>query len=576
MARWSKTLIPTLKEVPQDAEIPSHRLMLRAGLIRRLGSGLYTFLPLGLKVLQQVSAVVRNEMNKAGAQEVLMPALQPSDLWEKTGRMESLKEVMFNFEDRAGRTMVLGPTHEEVITDLISREISSYKQLPVNLYQIQTKFRDEIRPRFGLMRGREFIMKDAYSFDTDWDAADISYRSMYDAYHRIFERCGLRVKAVEADTGAMGGNDSHEFMVLAETGEDTILESENSDYAANLEKATGISTFDKVFDGAENEIKTIETPNAKSIEEVSSFLNVPAHQLIKTLIYSNGEKEVAFIVAGNRDINEFKIPGILNGGPWVLASDETVQKVAGCETGFIGPVGLDIAVIADYSLEGIKGAITGANEKDKHMIHVDLERDAKVKRYEDISIALEGDTAPDESGPLKAIRGIEVGHVFKLGTKYSKDLGAEFLNQHGKQELCVMGCYGIGVTRTLASIIEQRHDDNGIIWPATICPFEIQILPLNVKSAEVMTVAEDFESKLLAAGIDVLFDDRDERPGFKFKDADLLGVPLRVAIGDRSLEKGVVEIKRRDQAEVAEVKIEDALSTLQTMLSEMKASPLLT
>ena len=555
--RSSHILVPTLKEIPQDAEIPSHKLMLRAGLIRKLSSGLYTFLPLGLRSLRKIMEIIREELNEVGAQEVLMPAMQPADLWKKTGRYDSMKDVMYRFEDRQKREMVLGPTHEEVITELVAHEISSYRQLPANFYQIQTKFRDEIRPRFGLMRAREFMMKDAYSFDADQDGVKKSYAGMYKAYENIFARCGLETRVVEADTGAIGGSDSHEFMVVAEAGEDVILESSDGSYAANLEKAQGLSLFPREFEGAEKPIEEVSTPDQKTIQEVADFFQAEPCRLIKTLIYKLEEETVAVLVPGNRDVNELKLAKIVSGEDFELADDQTVMKVTGAPLGFAGPVGLkNVRIIADNSLARFRGGITGANKIDTHLINVDLERDAKVSSYEDVAFALEGDNAPNGNGLLKACRGIEVGHVFNLGTKYSEALNAVFLDQNGKKQTMIMGCYGIGVTRTLQSVIEQLHDDEGIVWPISVAPYEVHVLPLNVKSEASVEVAETLTHALADAGIEVLLDDRKERPGVKFKDSDLLGIPFRVAIGDRSLERGVLEVKARN-ADVVEIAVHD-------------------
>lgn len=568
--RWSKQFIPTLREVPQEAEIPSHKLMLRAGLIRKLGGGLYTFLPLGLRSLRKVERIVREEMDRAGALEILMPALQPQEIWEESGRFEILRHVMFKMKDRQDRPMVLGPTHEEVVTGLAAGEINSYRQLPKNFYQIQTKFRDEIRPRFGLMRAKEFIMKDAYSFDAGWDGADVSYKAMYDAYVRIFQRCGLRTKVVEADTGAMGGKSSHEFMVLAEAGEDGLVECDSCAYAANLEQAEGRVTKALAFgeDGAVQE--KVQTPDRKTIEQVSSFLKAKPSQFIKTLIYVASGQAYAVLVPGSRDVNEIKLRRII-GADAALADPDVIEKVTGAPTGFAGPIGLKIPIIADLWLKGARGMISGANEADYHIRNINLERDVAGIRFEDVVIAKGKDGCPRCNGTLKEARGIEVGHVFKLGTKYSEKLGAVYLDDAGESRPIVMGCYGIGVTRTLQSVIEQSHDDQGVIWPISISPYEVTVMAVNAGHRESVELAEQLVDGLTKAGIDVLYDDRDERPGVKFKDVDLIGTPLRVSVGERSLAKGEVEIKYRKSGEMVGVPVATALREILDRISAMKA-----
>ncbi len=568
--RWSQQFIPTLREVPQEAEIPSHQLMLRAGLIRKLSGGLYTFLPLGLRALHTVERIVREEMDRAGALEVLMPALQPREIWEESGRYEVLQHVMFQMNDRQGRSMVLGPTHEEVVTGLAAAGISSYRQLPKNFYQIQTKFRDEIRPRFGLMRAKEFLMKDAYSFDTGWDEADVSYQAMYNAYVRIFQRCGLRTKVVEADTGAMGGKSSHEFMVLAEAGEDGLVECDTCDYAANLEQATGRFLETLSFGEASALPEKVATPGQRTIEEVSAFMKAEPKRFIKTLIYMAGGDAVAVLVPGHRDVNEIKLRKII-GQDAELATPEVIQQVTGAPVGFAGPVGLkELKLIADNSLRGCQGMITGANEADQHLQNVSLERDAGEIRYEDVIVAAGGDGCPRCDGTLKEARGIEVGHVFKLGTKYSEKLGATYLDEQGQTQTTVMGCYGIGVTRTLQSVIEQRHDANGIVWPISIAPYEVTVMAINAAHEPSRELAEKLVDGLEAAGVDVLYDDRDERPGVKFKDVDLIGTPLRVSVGERSLAKGEVEMKDRATGEMSGVPVDEALERIVQQVQAMR------
>ncbi len=563
--RWSKTHIPTLKEDPQEAEIPSHRLMLRAGLIRRLGGGLYTFLPLGLKALRNVERIVREEMDRAGAIEVLMPALQPREIWEQSGRYELLSNVMFRIRDRQDRDLVLGPTHEEIITDLVAREINSYRQLPKTFYQIQTKFRDEIRPRFGLMRAKEFSMKDAYSFNTSPEDLETSYQAMYQAYVRIFERCGLRTKAVEADSGAMGGSSSHEFMVLADAGEDGIVECDACAYAANLERAErrAVAPADETPD---RQPEPIATPGHKTIEDVARFLKAKPTDLIKTLIYTANGQPIAVLVPGDRDLNEHKLARLLPGQTLAMADDAQIEKATGAPVGFAGPVGLSLPIYADVSLQGRRRVITGANRADTHLQGVDLTRDVTFTAFADLAICREGDGCPRCAGTLHEKRGIEVGHVFKLGTKYSECFKATYLDPNGKEQVMIMGCYGIGVTRTLQAVIEQSHDAQGIIWPASIAPYQIAILPLNISHAESLKTAESLMTTLEAQGFSVILDDRDERPGFKFKDADLLGFPLRVVVSERSLAAGQVEIKRRGVDEKVMVSCAEASQKIVELL----------
>lgn len=568
--RWSKQLIPTLREAPQEAEIPSHQLMLRAGLIRKLASGLYTFLPLGLRALQKVERIVREEMDRAGALEILMPALHPQEIWEQTGRFEVLKDVMFKIRDRQERPMVLGPTHEEIVTDLVAHEVSSYRQLPINLYQIQTKFRDEIRPRFGLMRAKEFIMKDAYSFDTSWEGAEASYQAMYEAYKRIFKRCGLRTKIVEADTGAMGGSSSHEFMVLADSGEDGLVECEKCPYAANLERAETAESPARVFADADKMPEVVATPGRRTIAEVADFFKSPPERFIKTLIYLADGAPVGVLVPGEREVNEIKLRRALGAQAVALADDETIQRVTGAPVGFAGPVGLNIRMIADVRLRGVRGAITGANRNDAHIVNVDLARDTRVEAFADLVFAKEGDGCPRCGGRLVEKRGIEVGHVFKLGTKYSEKLGACYLDAAGQQHPAIMGCYGIGVTRTLQAVIEQSHDKDGIVWPISLAPYDVEVLVVNMQHAESVAVGERLAQELEKRGAEVLLDDRDERPGVKFKDADLLGLPLRVSVGERSLAKGGVEIRFRKSGEVRMADIGSAANKVVQCLEELR------
>jgi prolyl-tRNA synthetase len=559
--RWSQTLIPTLKETPAEAEIISHQLLLRAGLIRKLTGGLYTFLPLGLRALRKVEQIVREEMNRAGALELLMPTLQPPEIWQQTGRYDELQDVLFKVRDRAKKEWVLGPTHEEVITSLISSEINSYRQMPKNFYQIQTKFRDEIRPRFGLMRAKEFIMKDAYSFDATDELAQESYRKMYDAYARIFQRCGLKTIAVEADTGVMGGKFSHEFMVPAETGENEVAFCEACGYAANVEKATSAAAKGSSGHPQDGGLEKFATPGVITIEALTRAPHsVPADQQIKTLVYVVESKPVLILLRGDDQLNEAKLAGGLGTGVFRTAEAEEIFKALGAHPGSLGAVGVsDHPIYADERLRDAHGMTTGANEDGFHLRNVSIGRDIKVKKWADLRLAQAGEPCPACGKPLKVQRAIEVGHVFKLGTKYSIALKALFLDESGKQQPAIMGCYGIGVTRTLQAVIEQSHDENGIIWPLSVAPYSVCITPLNVgPDSEVMKRAETIYRELHQRGIDVVLDDRNERPGVKFKDSELVGFPIRIGIGEKSLAKGEVEIKPRVGAMQA-VKVEDAV-----------------
>ncbi|MFV1951485.1 MAG: proline--tRNA ligase, partial [Nitrospinota bacterium] len=557
--RYSKMLIPTLKEIPAEAEVISHTLMLRAGMIRKLAAGIYSLLPMGVSVTKKVEGIIREEMNRAGAQEVLLPAVQPAELWKESGRWEEYGKELLRFKDRHERDFCFGPTHEEVITDLISKEIRSYRQLPLNLYQIQTKFRDEIRPRFGVMRGREFIMKDAYSFDCDEKGAEESYKRMYDAYCRIFERCSLKFKAVEAETGVIGGSFSHEFMVLADSGEEGIVFCNSCDYAANIDRAE-IRTKEN-GDGGENkeerkEIKKASTPGMKTVEEVSKYLKVRPQDLVKTLIFESENGIIAALVRGDHQINETKLKKFLDTNILLLAGDEAVREVTGAPSGFAGPVGLNIAIFADHGVKGMQNFITGANEIDAHNINVNIGRDFEIKGYGDIRNVKEDDKCPRCGKDANIKRGIEVGHIFKLGTKYSQMFGATYLDSKGKERFIIMGCYGIGVGRTIAAAIEQNHDENGIIWPMPIAPFQVLILPLNTNDTMVMETSEDIYNSLIDKKIDVVIDDRDERPGVKFKDADLIGIPLQIIIGLRNLREDNIEIKTRRNGEISKCSVD--------------------
>ncbi|MBW1817668.1 MAG: proline--tRNA ligase [Deltaproteobacteria bacterium] len=549
--RYSGYFLPTYKETPAEAEIVSHQLMLRSGMIRKLASGIYTYLPFGLRSIRKVEAIVREEMNRAGAIEVLMPAVQPAELWQESGRWEYYGRELLRFKDRHNRDACLGPTHEEVITDLIRNDVHSYKQMPVNLYQIQTKFRDEIRPRFGIMRAREFIMKDAYSFDVDEEGAGLSYERMREAYSRIFQRFGLKFRAVEADTGTIGGSYSHEFMVLAETGEDQIVNCGQCDYAANLEKAEIVEKQDPAGENPEDmkPVEEIATPGAGTIEEVTAFLSVPAERLIKTLIYVVDEETVAVLVRGDHELNETKLRNLLGAQSAELADAALIEETTGSPVGFAGPPGIKTRIVADTAVKSMSNAVTGGNREDLHLKNVNMKRDFNVDLFGDLRVIRPGDACPRCGGDIHFGKGIEVGHIFKLGTKYSSALNAVFLDENGAEKTIVMGCYGIGIGRTVAAALEQNHDENGMILPIPIAPFEVTILPLQMHDATVVETAEKIYSDLSDQGVDVLLDDRDERAGVKFNDADLLGIPVRVTVGSRGVKNGEVEIKLRKAAD---------------------------
>ncbi len=546
MIRYTRYLMPTTKETPSDAEVVSHRLMLRAGLIRKVASGIYNYLPAGLRVLRKVERILREEMDRAGAQEILMPAVVPSELWKESGRWDAYGKELLRFADRADREFCLGPTHEEVVTDLVRREVRSYRQLPMNLYQVQDKFRDEIRPRFGLMRGREFFMKDAYSFDADEEGAAESYRRMFDAYCRIFRRMGLDFRAVEADTGAIGGSSSHEFMVIADSGEDAIVSCAACDYAANVEKAECPPGAAGPGAEAAGPPRKVPTPGKRTIEEVSSFLGIPPERFVKTLLFESDAGDVAVLVAGSREINEVKVKNRL-GAAWVrLAPEERVREITGAPTGYAGPVGLSgIRLLSDHSVRTIAAGATGANERDAHLVDVVPGRDFAPDEYADLRMVAADDPCPRCGGALRFSRGIEVGHVFRLGTKYSEALKATYLDAAGKERIVIMGCYGIGVGRTAAAAIEQHNDADGIVWPISIAPFEVVVVPVNMKHARLAEEAEALARTLEDRGVEVLLDDREERPGIKFKDADLCGIPVRVTLGEKNVDAGFGEVRDR-------------------------------
>ena len=567
--RWSNTFIPTLKEAPAEAEILSHQLLLRAGLVRKLAGGLYTFLPAGLRALQKIEAIVREEMNRSGAMEILMPALQPPDIWKVSGRYEQAADVLFKVRDSKKREWLLGPTHEEVVTTLASTEISSYRQVPMNFYQIQTKFRDEIRPRFGLMRAREFIMKDAYSFDVSDEASLVSYQKMYDAYVRIFERCGLRAFPVEADTGVMGGEHSHEFMVPAQTGESEVAYTEDDSYSANLEKATSQGPLKPTPNECTGELEKFETPGVKTIENLENDpYNVPASAQIKTLVFIAEDKPVLALIRGDDQINESKLTGVLDTAIFRAAEPKEIFAALGAYPGSLGAIGVkDIPVFADESLRAAAGMTTGANEDGFHVRNVNMDRDLSDVQWADLRTVSEGELS--ESGqPLKIQRAIEVGHVFKLGTKYSEAFEAKFLDEEGRQQPLVMGCYGLGVTRTLQAIIEYSHDEKGIIWPASVAPWQVCITALDANpESEVMKTATTIYNDLTEAGLDVILDDRDLRPGFKFKDSELIGFPIRVGIGEKSLKNGNIEFTVRAGGEREDVPVGEAVDRVKAALA---------
>ncbi len=568
--RTSQFLLSTLRETPADAEVISHQLMMRAGMVRKLAAGLYTWLPMGLRVLRKVEAVVREEMNRAGAQEVLMPAVQPAELWQESGRWDEMGGEMLRLKDRHDRDFCFGPTHEEVITDLVRHEIRSYKQLPANFYQIQTKFRDERRPRFGVMRSREFLMKDAYSFHVDDASLQQTYERMFETYTRIFSRLGLDFRAVLADTGAIGGSASHEFHVLADSGEDDIAFSTGSDYAANVELAEAVApAAARPAPSAARVV--VETPGQHTIDEVCAFLKVGASQVAKTLLVQGAEagSVVALVLRGDHELNELKAEKLEQvAAPLTFATAEEVNKVAGCEPGSVGPLGLAVPVIVDRSAAHMADFVCGANEDGKHVVGVNWERDLPLGQVADIRNVVEGDASPDGKGTLQIKRGIEVGHIFQLGRKYSEAMKASVLAESGKAVTMTMGCYGIGVSRVVAAAIEQNHDDKGICWPAAIAPFQLVLVPMNRhKSQRVREAADSLYDALLAAGVDVLYDDRKERPGVMFADAELIGIPHRLVLGERGLDAGKIEYKGRLDGENQDVALDEVVAFIKARLS---------
>ena len=567
--KWSQTFIPTLKENPSDAEVESHKLMIRSGMIRKLSAGVYSYLPHGTRILNKVINIIRDEMDKSGAIELFLPALQPLTLIELSGRIDVFGDDLLRMKDRHKRDMALSPTHEEVITDLVKNEVSSYKQLPLILYQIQTKFRDEARPRFGVLRSKEFLMKDAYSFDIDTDSLNKSYQKMYDTYCRIFERCKLDYLAVEADSGAMGGDVSHEFMIPNENGEDVIVKCRNCDYSANMEKAES-SPIESKDDITLEELKEVSTPEMTTIKEVSDFLGIEPDKMVKTLIYTHNSGNVAVLVRGDHDVNESKLAKVISGGEITLADEDAVVKLTNSPVGFAGPIGLKTQVIADQAVSMMMNCVVGGNKADTHIINANQGRDFNIDMVTDIRYVTEGDRCPKCNDALDISHGIELGHVFKLGTRYSDSLGAKFLDSNGKEQPIIMGSYGIGVNRILAATIEKSHDSNGIIWPLPLAPYEVLVVPINIKDDVIMDTATKIYDDLCEEGVEVLLDDRDQRPGFKFKDADLIGVPIRITVGKRLKETGELEIKLRSKDEVFYSKPENIITEIKNFMDSLK------
>ena len=567
--RYSQYFLPTLKEVPSEAEVPSHQLMLRTGMVRKLASGIYSYLPFGLRAIQKVEFIVREEMNRAGAIEVLLPFVQPAEIWQESHRWEEYGKELLRFQDRHNRDCCLGPTHEEVITDIARKEIRSYRQMPLNLYQIQTKFRDEIRPRFGVMRAREFIMKDAYSYDIDEKGLDISYQKMVEAYKRIFTRCGLRFKMVEAESGVIGGSYSHEFMVLAATGEETIASCTRCSYGANIEKADfrrGESKGPLQDKKSFKPVQKVLTPDQRTVEEVTQFLHVQPQDLVKTLIFETERGCIAALVRGDHEISEKKLKTILQTENLQLAGERTVEELTHAPKGFAGPVGISIPMMADLDIQGMINFVTGANEKDAHLVNVNTGRDFQITQFVDLRRFRPGDLCPLCGGETRLDKGIEVGHTFKLGTKYSNSMGAVYLDDQGKEKDIVMGCYGIGIGRTVAAAIEQYYDENGVVFPMPIAPFQVLVLPVNIRIDLLRETADQLYQNLIDERIEVLYDDREETPGVKFKDADLIGIPLRVTLGEKNLKKGLVEIKKRRTGEILLLNNEEAVSKIKELL----------
>lgn len=566
--KQSKLLIPTLKEVPSDAEAISHQLMLRGGYIKQITAGMYAYLPLAYRVLRNIEAIIREEMENIDAAEMLVPAALPAELWQQTGRYETYGPNLFKFQDRHERDFILGPTHEETFTTIVRDAVKTYKKLPITLYQIQTKYRDENRPRFGLLRGREFIMKDAYSFHAEEESLDKTFRDMDSAYTNVFNRVGLIFRSIIGDAGAMGGNNSKEFMAIAPIGEDTVVYSDESDYAANLEMAQNKRTMPKSHETL-GELQKVATPGAKTIDEVAEFLGSSADREIKTLLFIADEKPVVVLMHGNDEVNEVKLKNYLSCDFLRPAEEDEARKYLGAGFGSLGPVGVseEIEILADLDVENMANASVGANEDGFHYLNVNLGRDFSVTHFADLRTVQEGEISPDGKGRLKFTRGIEIGHIFKLGTRYSKDLDAVVLDENGRQLPIIMGCYGIGVSRLLSAIVEQHSDENGIVWPRSIAPFDVHVIPVNVKKEEQVELSEKVTELLENAGYKVLVDDRKERPGVKFADSDLIGIPARITVGKKAAE-GIVEIKLRRTGETLEVKLDELLNSLQILLKE--------
>ncbi|UTT41763.1 proline--tRNA ligase [Exiguobacterium aurantiacum] len=565
--KQSRLFMPTLREVPADAEAVSHQLLVRGGFMRQNAAGIYSYLPLGHRVLQKIQTIIREEMNQAGAQELLMPAIQPAELWEETGRWGIYGPELMRLTDRHDRRFALGATHEELITSIVRDELNSYKKLPVNLYQIQTKYRDERRPRFGLLRGREFLMKDSYSFHATQDDLDEEYKNMYRAYSNIFDRIGLKYRPVVADSGAIGGKDTHEFQALAEIGEDTIVYTDTSNYAANIEMAETLDRYD--MQAAEIlALDKVDTKDNKTIEDVARFLNIDTKTTIKSVLFNVDGETVMAIVRGDHEANDVKVKNALGGLDIQMEDEATIIDLFGCEPGTLGPIQAPVKVVADYAVKYLVDAVCGANEANTHYKHVNAERDLSHLTYHDLRFVVEGDMAPDESGPVRFARGIEVGQVFKLGTRYSEAMGATFLNEEGRAEPLIMGCYGIGVSRTLSAVIEQHHDDRGIVWPKSVAPFDVHLIAINTKDEAQLELANRLYAEL-SSTYDVLYDDRKERAGVKFADADLIGLPIRINVGKKANE-GIVEVKVRATGEVLETTVDELPRVITAQLNEAK------
>lgn len=568
--RWSRYYLHTTREVPRDAEVVSHRLMIRAGMIKKVAAGIYSYLPFGWRSIAKLMTIVRREMDAAGAIELTMPAVQPAELWQESGRWQKYGDELLRLDDRHDREFCFGPTHEEVITDIVRRDLSSYRQLPVSLYQIQVKFRDEIRPRFGLMRGREFLMKDAYSFHADAASLDESYQAMHDAYRRVFEACTLDYTVVEADTGAIGGSESHEFMVVAETGESAVVRCPSCGYAANVEKAVSRPVTPPPAEEP-REVETVATPGAHTVEQVSELLGVPPERIVKTLLYETEAGVVGVLMRGDREINEVKLANHLDAPEVRLAGAETVERVSGAPVGFAGPVGLaeEVRLIGDASVEGLTNFVCGANAADAHLTGVNFGRDVDLAEWTDLLLVRPGDGCPRCDGTLEGSRGIEVGHIFQLGTRYSEAMQCTFLDENGDSHPMIMGCYGLGIGRTVAAAIEQNHDDAGIAWPLPLAPFEVLLVAVNPDESRVQETADRLYAELTEAGVEVLYDDRAERPGVKFNDADLIGLPVRVVVGAKSLADGNVELSLRRDRERQAVPVADARDRIHALIAEL-------